>query len=174
VSRLDLALPTLFDHEGPLSHDQGGLTRWGITHALVDEETHALTIATGKASLTDQELADLSQDQCGTLWRLIVWERLRLFALDSQAAATKVFDIAAPLSSRVAVIVAQRACRACGRTIADDGALGPVTLATLNSLTDTRLLPALRAEAAGEFRLILAKHPEWENDREGWLNRAYE
>jgi lysozyme family protein len=174
VSRLDLALPTLFAHEGPLSHDQGGVTRWGITHALLDEEPHAITIATGKASLTDQELTGLSQDQCATLWRLIIWERLRLFALDSQAAATKIFDIAAPCGSVVAVQIAQRACRACGREIADDGSLGPLTLAALNSLSDTRLLPALRAETAGEFRLILARHPEWENDREGWLNRAYE
>lgn len=174
MSTFKAAIPILLDHEGPDSIDQGGITRWGVTLALLEGEAAPCLSVVGKYPLTGADIAVLSQDECSDLWRIIVWERLRLFELNSQDVATKILDTAAPFGSAIAICIAQRACRAAGQRVLDDGRWGPLTLAALQAARPGPLLAALRSEAAAEFRLVLAKHPEWEQDRIGWLERAYE
>jgi lysozyme family protein len=63
--------------------------------------------------------------------------------------------------------------RSTGKNIAEDGIIGPVTLAAINKADPTDLLAALKSEAAGFYRLIAQVNPSQQKFIDGWLNRAY-
>ena len=67
----------------------------------------------------------------------------------------------------------QRALRACGATIAEDGKLGDATLAAVAIAPPEALLPALREALAGHYRLIAARNSSAQRYLAGWLARAY-
>ncbi len=57
--------------------------------------------------------------------------------------------------------------------VVEDGILGPKTRAAANGANAVTLLAALRAEAAGHYRLPEAGEPTFKRFIAGWLNRAY-
>ena len=67
----------------------------------------------------------------------------------------------------------QRALRAAGEQVAEDGIIGPITLSAINKADPTDLLAALKSEAAGLYRLIAQANPSQQKFINGWLNRAY-
>ena len=87
--------------------------------------------------------------------------------------AIKVFDLAVNVGHRQAVKLLQRALRACGATVADDGVLGPLTRQAVQVAQPDLLVAALRSEAAGFYRALAQKKPENEKFLKGWLNRCY-
>jgi lysozyme family protein len=93
--------------------------------------------------------------------------------IDDENIATKFFDLAVNMEIPQAVRLIQRALRSAGQTVADDGIIGPVTLAAINKADPTDLLAALKSEAAGYYRLIANANPSQQRFITGWLNRAY-
>jgi lysozyme family protein len=90
-----------------------------------------------------------------------------------------VFDLAVNIGPAHAVRCLQRALRACGRRLTEDGALGRATVLAAAGANQLALAAALRAEAAGYYRAraALERGRRAGGDREfldGWLNRAYE
>jgi lysozyme family protein len=57
--------------------------------------------------------------------------------------------------------------------VKEDGILGKVTLAAVNSADAGELLAALRSEAAGYYRGIVIKNSSQNRFINGWLKRAY-
>jgi lysozyme family protein len=102
------------------------------------------------------------------------WRKYGYGALPSPVSA-KMLDLAVNVGPSQAARCLQRALRACGANLAEDGTLGPATLAAALHANQIALLAALRSEAAGHYRLIAAsKHLHAETFLEGWLKRAYE
>ena len=95
------------------------------------------------------------------------WSREGYGAIEQQEVATKVFDLSVNMGGKAAHLCLQRACRACGWRLNEDGKLGPKTLNAAN-LAGPCLLVALRSEAAGWYRDLDRK--EFEN---AWVERAY-
>jgi lysozyme family protein len=87
--------------------------------------------------------------------------------------AGKLLDAAVNLGIAPAVRALQRALRAAGRRLDDDGKLGPVTLEAAATLAPETVLPALREALAGHYRLIAASNPAQARFLTGWLARAY-
>jgi lysozyme family protein len=169
------ALEYLCEHEGSWTDDPadpGGPTAWGVTAAQL-EEFKRVTGEPFNENPVNQVLRTLSQALAGTVWFKTVWNPLHLEEIKSQALANKIFDVAAWLGPTQAATCAQRAARATGHPIPDDGLWGPITMNTLNRADPAALLPALRAEIAGACRLIAQRKPTLRVFLLGWLHRAY-
>lgn len=102
------------------------------------------------------------------LYRTQWWDRYGYGRIGDQTLATKVFDLAVNMGAGRAHRLVQRALRAAGKVVEEDGVLGPQTLSAIDTYASRGLLPALRSEAAGFYRSL--NKPEFLN---GWLNRAY-
>ena len=72
-----------------------------------------------------------------------------------------------------ACVLVQRALRASGKNIVEDGDFGPQTLDAINNVDSTDLLASLKSEAAGYYRTLAAIDKQDKVFLKGWLNRAY-
>ncbi len=141
--------------------DPGGATKFGIS-----ARAHpGLDIAT----LTREAAVEI-------YWR--EWWLRFGFAQLPAATAAKTFDLAVNIGAVHAIQCLQRALRACGVPVAEDGVLGPATALAAGRADSAALTAALRSEAAGYYRVTaaLARGQRRDDDREflkGWLNRAY-
>jgi lysozyme family protein len=142
--------------------DPGGLTRWGISHR----------------EYPDLDISALTRDGAIAIYYRDWWQRYSFGALPA-AVGAKLFDLAVNIGPAHAIKCVQRALRACGNPVAEDGALGPQTLRAAAAADPAALIAALRSEAAGYYRVTAAlwRSVRPDADREflkGWLNRAYE
>lgn len=154
MAEFDPAVDFVLKHEGGYSddpHDAGGETKFGIS-----QKYHP-----------DVDIPNLTVDQAKAIY-FDTWVRYRWREFDSQDVANKVFDYAVNMGPSHAHRVLQRALRACGQLVEEDGKLGPKTLAAANLAPEIPLLVALRCEGAAWYRM--KRDPHFER---GWLNRAY-
>ena len=124
-------------------NDPGGETKFGIS----------------KRSYPALNIKDLTLEDAKKIYYRDFWQKGKFEEIDDEKVATQVFDLSVNLGIRSAVIVLQRALRSVGKTVQEEGLIGPQTLlATLNS--DPRcLLVAIKSEAARYYRQIVAKNP---------------
>jgi lysozyme family protein len=93
--------------------------------------------------------------------------------IEDENIAIKFFDLAVHTGIPQAVKLIQRALRATGTQVVEDGIIGAITLKAINEADSTDLLAALKSEAAGYYRLIVNANPSQQRFIQGWLNRAY-
>jgi len=142
--------------------DPGGETKFGIT----------------RREYPDLDIAALTRTDAVAIYFRDWWQRYRYSELPGPI-ATKVFDLAVNIGPDHAVRCLQRALRACGRRVLEDGVLGRATTTAVVAANQLAMLAALRAEAAGYYRALAAleRGKRADGDQEflnGWLNRAYE
>ena len=158
------AVTTVLAHEGGYINDPGdpgGETKFGIS----------------KHSYPALVIASLTREDAAQLYYRDWWIHYRYDALPPDI-AVKLLDIAvpAPVAAHRAL---QRALRACGKLVSDDGVIGTATLACVEEVAvqgDLRaLLAALKSEFAGYCRLVSVKRAieGRESFENGWLARAY-
>jgi lysozyme family protein len=136
--------------------DSGGATRFGISarsHPGVD-------------------IATLTRDAAVNIYWSEWWLRFG-FAQLPAALAAKTFDLAVNIGAGHAFECLQRALRACGFPVNDDGALGAATIRAAQHADPAAAMSALRSEAAGYYRLVASKQKHGADFIKGWLNRAY-
>lgn len=146
-------------------NDPGGETKYGIS----------------KRSYPRLNIKALSIDEARKIYYCDYWLKGKYDKIDDEKLATQLFDLSVNLGIQGATIVLQRALRAVGINVQEDGVLGPQTLsATISFCTyqcvENRtkiLLAALKSEAAGYYRVIAAKKPSQQKFLNGWLKRAY-
>jgi lysozyme family protein len=155
------AFDYLMYHEGGYvkdPKDAGGETKFGIS----------------KRSYPHLNIKDLTQDQAKKIYFCDFWMKAKCEQIDDKNIATKFFDLAVHTGIPQAIKLIQRALRAAGTPVAEDGIIGPVTLAAINKTDPTDLLAALKSEAAGYYRLIANANPSQQWFIDGWLQRAYD
>lgn len=168
----DRAIATVFAHEGGFADhpsDPGGATNFGISLRFLKGLGLDLD---GDGKIDVNDIRTLGREDAAALYRREFWDRHGYDRLPDDI-AIKVMDLAVNMGARQAHKLLQRACRAAGEMIDDDGALGPVTLATARMFAPEVLLPALRSEAAGFYRALVAGRPDLNPFLNGWLRRAY-
>jgi lysozyme family protein len=136
--------------------DSGGATRFGISaraHPGVD-------------------IATLTRDAAVNIYWSEWWLRFG-FAQLPAALAAKTFDLAVNIGAGHAIECLQRALRACGFPVSDDGALGAATIGAAQHADPAAAMSALRSEAAGHYRMVASKQKHGADFIKGWLNRAY-
>jgi lysozyme family protein len=154
------AIAVVLAHEGGVltdhPNDRGGLTKFGISHRW-----HP-----------DIDVAALTRREAIEIYWHSYWVG-RNYELLPDPVATKVFDLAVNLGHQPAVVCLQHALRACGLPVTIDGALGPQTSRAAFRASPAALMAALRSEAAGAYRVRVARDSRQAAFLNGWLNRAY-
>lgn len=145
----DEAFDRLIGNEGGYVNnpaDPGGETNWGIS----------------KRSYPTLEIKALTRDQAKSIYRRDFWDRGQMDQLP-EAVAFQVFDAAVNHGIETAVRLLQRAA-----SVADDGHIGPATLAAIRRMTVTDLLMLIIAERLDYWRKLTT----WGRFGAGWAGRA--
>ena len=145
----DEAFDRLMGHEGGYVNDErdpGGETNWGIS----------------KRSYPHLDIANLSRKEAKDIYRRDFWERANADQFDG-AVAFQVFDAAVNSGIATAIRLLQRAVG-----VADDGIVGPRTLAAIKALPPSSVIARLNAERLD----FLTSLPTWKTFGRGWARRV--
>lgn len=155
------AFSSLIEFEGGYSNDssdKGGETKFGVC-----KKQHA-----------GLNIKSLTLDQAKKIYFEDYWLPHDYDKIKSINIAEKVFHGTVHTGARQSHLILQRALRAVGfKGLAEDGILGTETLKSVNIARQECLLPALRSEQAGFYRLLIAIKPAQRKFKLGWLRRAY-
>ncbi len=138
-------------------NDPGGETKFGIS----------------KRSYPALNIKELTLEDAKKIYYRDFWQKGRFEEIWDDLVATQVFDLSVNLGTRAAVIVLQRSLRSVGIKVQEDGLIGSETLSAVSNSEPRCLLAAIKSEAAGYYRQIVAKNPSQQKFLKGWLNRAY-
>lgn len=159
-SKFEKAVLFVLENEGGCVYDKsdpGGETKYGIS----------------KRSHPNVDIKNLSLDDAKKIYYCEYWLKGKCGDIPDEAIATKFFDFIVLFGVRAATIVLQRAIRAGGIIIQDDGIFGSQTLLGALFCEAKILLIGLKCEGACYARLIAQKNPAQQKFLNGWLNRAY-
>ncbi|MDH5393962.1 MAG: N-acetylmuramidase [Gammaproteobacteria bacterium] len=173
MAEFNQAIETTLMHEGGFSDDpadRGGATRYGISLRFLTAQGYDID---GDGDVDADDIRSLTLDGAIDIYREKFWNINHYDQIKSQAVATKVFDFTVNMGAKRAAILLQRALQSCGFALKQDGKIGPATFSAINSASSETLLAAYRSEAAGYYRLITQKTPDFERFINGWLRRAY-
>lgn len=167
----DAAVAIVLAHEGGFQDDTADPGNWsgGVVGAGA-----CLGTKYGIAAATHPglDIAALSEDDARAIYRQEWWDRLGLARLPAPLSA-KLFDAAVNLGANPAIVCFQRALNQVGAAVAEDGVLGPATVAAANAVPAAAALAVLREALAAHYRQIVARHPDRARFLAGWLTRAY-
>lgn len=174
------SIPVILEHEGGYVNDPvdaGGATNYGISLRFLKQAGDLdLGDVDDDGDIDVDDIKQLSPDQAAEIYKRHFWDKYRYGVLP-QDLATKVFDLSVNMGPRQAHKLLQRSCRSVGITLTDDGIIGPRTLGAIDTINNAgranELLAALRSEAAGFYRVLVAQKPIYQKFIRGWLNRAY-
>lgn len=169
----DTAIRRVLEHEGHFSdhpNDPGGPTRWGIS--LRFAKSIGLDVdMDGDVDIED--IRKLPLERAVAVYREHWWDRYG-YGQFGLTIGGRVFGFAVNMGARPAHRVLQRALRAAtGVALVDDGFIGPKTRQAFADAEVKALLPALRAEAAGHYRVLVASNQMLRPFLRGWEARAY-
>lgn len=192
MSSFEVAIETVIEHEGGLidhPSDPGGVTnygislRWALQAQNEGEEAKLLLDMDGDGDVDRDDIRLMSLDRAKAVYRLQWWDKNQYQKLFYQSVATKVFDTAINVGARQAHKFLQRAMRATGRPLMDDGMIGPTTLRAVNDEDPKRVMTGLRSEQAGFYRALIMRNnallkrnfdvPDFSAFKTGWFRRAY-
>lgn len=145
----DQAFDRLITNEGGYVNntaDPGGETKFGIS----------------KRSYPRVDIKNLSREQAKLIYKSDFWERGYMDQYDP-AIAFQVFDISVNSGIETAVRILQRAAG-----VADDGHIGPVTIAAIKAKGAPQMLMYIIAERLDFWR----KLSTWPTFGGGWAGRA--
>jgi lysozyme family protein len=153
MTSFDEAFTKLVGHEGGYANDPrdpGGETMWGVTAAVARANGY-----TGPMRLLSQEFAK-------GLYRAKYWDTINADALPDSV-RFETFDMAVNSGPTQAIKLLQRAA-----SVAEDGVLGPVTLAALKETDGSAILRRMQA-----YRLKFYTSLKTFNAfGAGWVNRV--
>lgn len=152
-SSFEKAFERLIGHEGGyVNHpeDPGGETNWGITKRTALE--HGYTGA----------MRDMTRDQAKAIYKRSYWDRAKADQYDF-AIGFQLFDAAVNHGIGTGIRFLQRAVG-----VADDGIVGPRTLAAVQAMSVTDVLARFNAERL-EFYTRLST---WPTFGKGWARRV--
>lgn len=193
ASNFDLALPIILKHEGGFvdnKHDPGGATNYGISlrylQARGDLDGDGFDDGDidrdGDVDANDIKVMD--EADAAKFYKTGFWYPGKYGLINDQELSTKAFDLGVNMGIKQGARCVQRALLAAGTSVADDGAIGPLTIAAINVVDPSVLLAATRSEAAGFYRALILRNsalrkrmvdvPDFSVFKNGWLRRAYE
>lgn len=148
----DTAFDRLIGHEGGYSNhpsDPGGETMWGVTARVARANGY-----TGPMNM-------LSRERAKSIAKVAYWDRIKADQYHG-AIAFQVFDAAYNHGIENAVRFLQRAVG-----VADDGNIGPVSLAAIKGMSVTDVLAKFNAERL----YFYTKLSTWDQFGKGWARR---
>lgn len=136
--------------------DPGGETNWGITWPILHQ-----AIGMGVV-LSDTSIASLSRDQAKDIYKVFFWDKGQMDKFDP-AIAFQVFDFAVNSGINTAIRKLQKAVG-----VADDGNIGPYSIAAIIAMPVPKVIMLLIAERLDFYR----KLSTWRTFGAGWAGRV--
>jgi lysozyme family protein len=156
-------------------NDAGGLTKYGVSlrfiRSLEIEKLHSY----GIYSTEVDDIINLTMEQAINIYKGEFWDSAQFQYILNQDNCNYIFDMAVNMGLAPAIKCAQRSCWSVMKKraiIEDDGILGDQTIAVINTC-GIYLLPAMRSERAGYYKLLVEHNPSQASNLQGWLNRTY-
>lgn len=175
------AIAHVLSHEGGFvddPKDPGGATNFGISLRLarklgdLDGDGKLDLDIDGDGDVDIDDIRRLTRAQATMIYKTVFWDMYG-YAHLTLSLGMRVFDFAVNMGPVPAHTLLQRALRACGNRVQEDGRIGPKTMQACQTVGPAFVIPALRSEAAGFYRQLVAQRPASAKYLEGWLNRAY-
>lgn len=181
----NIAVKNVLHHEGGFINDTvdpGGATNFGVSlrtltaKGMIDLDGDGFNDfdydRDGDVDAADIEA--MSREQAIEFYRRYFWDK-HGYGTIGGAVSIKLMDLSVNMGPRQSHKLLQRGLRSVGRipNVIDDGILGSITRQAVSFTDDRELVIALRSEAAGFYRSLVAAKPKFEKYRYGWLNRAY-
>lgn len=193
MSRFERAVEFVLEHEGGLvnnPNDPGGVTNYGVSLRWAmgqmragGDDLHDLLDVDGDGDVDADDIRLMDRSTAIEVYRMAFWKPHGYDQVFHQAVATKVFDTTVNMGHVQSHKGLQRALRAAGQDVNDDGQLGPATRAAIARADAGALLAAMRSEQAGFYRMLIARNaalrkekvhvPDFSVFQSGWLRRAY-
>lgn len=183
MSHFAKAIPFVLANEGGFinhANDPGGATNYGISLRFLkaigdfDDDGWLDGDLDHDGDVDVDDIRNMTEHEAIEFYLRRFWRPNKYQRINSQHVATKVLDLTVNMGSRQSHKLLQRALRACGKEVVEDGLLGNKTFAAVNAANEECLLTSLRSEAAGFYRILVALKPEERMPfKRGWLNRAY-
>ena len=175
MAALEDALALVRSHEGdafvPGADESGGASKYGVTLRYLRELEDG--DIDGDGDIDADDVRGLTWEEACAKVYIPMWYLHNYGNLPARVSA-KVFDLAVNAGPSRAHKILQRACRAAGiEDLKDDGILGLETRRAVNCCNADSLVVALRSEAAGFYRSLVAGRASRAKWLSGWLNRAY-
>ena len=140
--------------------DPGGETKFGIS----------------QRDYPSLEVRNLTRAGAIAIYYRDFWQRGG-FAKLPDSVAVKLFDVTVNIGPKHAAEVLQRALRAVGASVVDDGKIGELTIIAAHAANPEALSASMRSEAAAYYRVLASEWAHRGRDAsqfiKGWLNRAY-
>ena len=159
-ANFDPSLRRVLQHEGGYVNDPrdpGGATNKGVTQAVYDD----WRASTGKPK---QSVRSITADEIGAIYRKLYWDKVRGDDLPA-GVDYAVFDFAVNSGVNRAARFLQRVVGA-----AEDGAIGPKTIAAAKAVPAARIIDSISAERL-HFLRGLGTFATFGN---GWTRRVVE
>lgn len=176
----DAALSYLLCNEKGLEknhNDPGGITNCGISlrflKCLSPDQLKQANIFTD--CISAETIENITLIQVKKLYQNQFWSIAPFEKIANQNVCNYIFDMAVNMGISPAIKCTQRAIWAYmenRNVLIDDGLLGNITLGFINRF-NSFLLPAIRSERGGDYRLIAQENKIEEVFLNGWINRAY-
>jgi lysozyme family protein len=150
---------------GKVTVDAGGRTRFGIAEKFHPDLPEEFFSGPAEDALAEAEKIEERE----------YWGAMRLVEVEDQNVANKLFDMAVNMGVRQASIYAQQAMNALvavNARVAEDGVIGPRTLAAINAAAPIAYYQLLCQFSAAYYRHLVAVNPALAVNLVGWLKRA--
>lgn len=170
----DQSIKVILKHEGGLvnnPNDPGGITVYGISLRFL--QAHNIDI-TGDGHVDADDIKALLKDPAKAIkiYHDQIWDDGKYDRFDNYWVCTKIFDMDVNMGQKQAWILAQRAANVCGCGLAEDGSLGPKSLAAINALDPVQFIGALQTAQKQFYYDLVQRKPKLSEFLEGWLKRS--
>jgi len=169
------AIGVILAHEGgwcSVAADPGGETNYGISTLIIEREgitNEQLGLPPGR---DPGWMKAMSVDAAKMIYQNLFWNKWEYGAISDQTAATKLFDCSVNCGPNRAHLMAQKAANACGQNIAEDGILGPATVAAINACDPKAWVTAFAQEMTDYYTNLVKARPSLGIFLKNWLHRA--
>lgn len=139
--------------------DKGGPTKYGITQAVYDKFI-------GRKSTID-EIKNMPIGNAYQIYKKNYWDKVRGDEIKSYAVAYAIFDQAVNWGLDKAIKRTQRVLNE-----PETGTLSDAQLSLLNSIDEQAFIDSYLEFARQAYLLTVASNPQYEQFKDGWLNRV--
>lgn len=176
------AVKVVLKHEGGfVNHkkDPGGATNYGVSLRFLLRNEADIKLAgldldkDGDGDIDAEDIAQMTEKDARDVYFKFWWDKYNYKQILDVDLATKIMDMSVNMGAKQAHKLVQRACRACGTVLVDDGILGPKSFKAINKCADGVLLGAIRTEQKHFYLKLIENNPNFMAFKTGWLNRAY-
>ena len=144
--------------------DPGGPTKYGVTLRAYQNYLNP--------EATAIDIQNLNPDQAKEVYQLGFWTPMGCEALEDVSTPTCIFDTGVLFGPGISAGIAQRSLNNLGASLTIDNILGPESISQLNSTVSDEFIDQFHGQVLFRIDKVILDHPNLENNRQGWVNRA--